>query len=123
RVNANSMTAGGMQSGDPSWAGPKIIIWIFGIDSTFDGMHLRLIVPSTNGYARGNFYLFLNEVKANHLFGDPMFYLDSGVHLHEVELLVLVYQKLHGTYTFIVNRFGGTDGSFPHLLSQLRGHK
>jgi hypothetical protein len=46
-----------------------------------------------------------------------MLYLDTGVHLHEVEVVVLVHQELYGTYALIFDSFAGANGCISHLLA------
>ena len=44
--------------------------------------------------AGGDANLFLHDVDAGHHLGDRMLHLDAGVHLHEVEVALVVHQEL-----------------------------
>ncbi len=52
-----------------------------------------------------------------------MFHLDPRVHLHEVEVPVLVHEELHRAHAFIIHAGRGLDGGLAHLLPQRLGHE
>src|SRR5690606_41982095 len=80
---------------------PETIERILGVNTAFNGMHGRLVVVARNRDAGCNFYLFFNQVKINDFLRYGVLYLNTGVHLHKVEVAVLVNQKFNGTRTFI----------------------
>ena len=51
-------------------------------------------------------YLFLDQVVINHFFRNAVFYLDTGVHFHEIEITVFINQELYRSNTFIANGLG-----------------
>ena len=105
-----------MQIQDFSWAWSETICWILRIDSAFHCKQLRVVISTRNGLARGYFYLFFDEVKVGYFLSDGMLYLNSGIHLHKIEVAVFVDQKLDGTCSFIANGFSSFDGSFAHCI-------
>ena len=52
-----------------------------------------------------------------------MLYLYAGVHFHKVKVAVLIYQKLNGTYAFVINGIASGYGGFAHFGTQFIGHK
>ena len=66
-------------------------------------MTLRNIIPATYFFTHRYFYLFFDQIKIDHFFRYTMFYLDTGIHFHEIEIAVLIHQELNGTNTFIIN--------------------
>mmetsp|Transcript_7497 Transcript_7497/g.19307 ORF Transcript_7497/g.19307 Transcript_7497/m.19307 type:complete len:224 (-) Transcript_7497:432-1103(-) len=49
-----------------------------------------------------------------------MLHLETGVHLHEIKLLILgVHDELNGARADVAHRLGRTHGSLPQLASQL----
>ena len=83
-----------MERGDFTWTRPEIEIWILCVDAALHRVHLWIAVAARNGLAGCNFDLFFDQVKIDDLFGYGVFYLDAGVHFHEVEVPVLIDQKL-----------------------------
>ena len=92
---------------------------VFSVDAAFDGVASRR--EGSSGEARSGGYvdLLADEIDVVALLGDGMLHLDAGVHLHEVELLVLVEQELDGASAFVVDRFGRRDRCRAHLRPQL----
>src|SRR5690349_18358990 len=62
--------------------------------------------------------LQLHQVKAGNLFGDWMLHLEAGIHLEEVEVLLLVHQKLDSPCIEISGSFGHTNSGFTHAPAQ-----
>jgi hypothetical protein len=54
-------------------------------------------------FSGGHPELKLDEIVTGHLFRYRMLDLDAGVHLHEVEVLVLVDKELDGTGVLVVD--------------------
>ena len=100
------MTSGLVHDLDLTGAGPEIIIRVFRIDPALNGVHGRIIVLSGDGFARGDLDLFFDQIEIGHLFRHTMFNLDARVHLHEIEIAVLVYQELNCTHTLIADGRG-----------------
>src|SRR6185312_4772226 len=99
-----------MEISDLSGSRTKVIERILGIDTAFDGVHRWLVVLARDGYTSSNLDLFLDQVKVDHLFSNRVLNLDTGVHLHKVEVAVLVNQKLDSARAFIFYSFGAFDG-------------
>src|SRR5690606_34684521 len=90
---------------------------IFCIDPTLHGIHFRIIVCTRNRYAGSNFYLFLDQIIVSYFFSNWVFHLDTGTHLHEVELTMLVEEKLDGSGSFVINSFGTFYSSLTNLFA------
>src|SRR5258708_31540974 len=90
-----------MEISDLSRCRAEIIERILSIYTAFNGMHCWLIVFARYRYPGSNFYLFLDQVEVDHLFGNRVLHLDTGVHFHKIKVPVLVNQKLNGSGTFI----------------------
>src|SRR5690606_39918381 len=98
-VDAHTVAARHMKVGDPSGRRPESIGGIFGVDTALHGIQVRIIILTRYRYTRGNLDLFFDQVIVGYFFGDGMFHLDAGVHLHEVEVSVLVEEEFDGTRT------------------------
>src|SRR6056297_1057557 len=94
RVQANPVATRCMQSGNFSRGRPKVVVWIFRIDSALDGMQLRKIVFPRNRHTTCNQNLLTNQVVIHNLLSNRVLYLNTGIHLHKVEVSVFVHQKL-----------------------------
>src|ERR1700740_2558608 len=95
-VDPDSGTAGGVPQPDRSRRGHEGLR-VLGVDAAFDGVTADLYVALAVGQplTRGDEQLRLHEVDAGDELGDRMLDLDTGIHLDEVELSVLV-EELHG---------------------------
>ena len=62
--------------------------------------------------------LLLHQVHANHLFRYRMLHLQTGVHLQEVEVMVLIHQELYGASTHVVHSLSRSHRLGAHLLAQ-----
>src|SRR5579859_1905332 len=86
-------------------------------------MALGLVVESADGVAGGDLDLFFYEIEIDHFFSDAMFYLDTGVHLHEVEVAVFVDEEFYRPHAFVVDGGGGLYSGVAHALAQFGRHK
>ena len=58
----------------------------------------------------------LHDVDAGHLFGDGVFNLDAGIHLDEVEFLIVhIHQEFDGARTFILHMGADLPGHFANI--------
>src|SRR5690606_40269625 len=71
--------------------------WVFGVDPARDGVPAddHMLLLKLQGQAATDLDLFLEDVDTGDHLGDRMLHLDTGVHLDEEELTVLV-EKLEG---------------------------
>ena len=58
----------------------------------------------------------LNEVDAGDRFGDRVLHLDTRVHLHEIELAMLVEQELHRAGVAVADGQRAIDGRLAYRL-------
>ena len=122
-VESNPMSTRSVQGLNHSWRWTKIIIWILGIDTTFDRVEFGIIVFSAQSVSGSHFDLLRNQVIINDLFGNRVFNLNPRVHFHKIEIAVFVHQKLNCTCPFIFDKFGGFYSGFPHFFPQFICHK
>src|SRR5258706_2074252 len=52
-----------------------------------------------------------------------MLYLDPRVHLHEIEVAMLVHEKFDGAYALVIDGRSRLDSRISHALAQFRRHK
>ena len=95
---------------------------IFGIDPALDGVatDADVLLGDRQGLTGGNAQLLLDEVDAGDHLGDRMLHLDTGVHLDEIELAVLV-QELEGTRTAVADLETGAHTALTDELAHLVG--
>src|ERR1700761_4429631 len=96
---------------------------IFGINTALDSVHGWLVVFTRDRYTCGNFYLLFDQIEVDHLFGNRMLHPDTGVHLHKVEVAVLINQKLYRSGTFVFYGFGAFYSGIAHFFTQFFCHK
>src|SRR3546814_8798759 len=84
-VHTYPMPSRGVKIRDPSRTGSEIIERILGIDPAFDRMHAWKIMLTRNWNTGGYLDLFFDQIVIDHFFSHRMFYLDAGVHFHEIE--------------------------------------
>src|SRR5690606_29023197 len=63
--------------------------------------------------------LLFYQVVVNYLFRNRMLYLDTGIHLHEIELAVLVHQELDGAHAFVTDSHGAFNSRIAHAFTQV----
>ncbi len=122
-IDADSVAAGGVEGRNLTWTGAEVVVGVLGVDAALDGVHVRLVVASRNFGSAGNFNLLANQVVVGHFFGNGVLHLNSGVHLHEVEVAVLVDQELDGSGALVAYVLGGLHGGVAHGLAQFWRHK
>ena len=87
---------------------------ILGVDAGFDGMpgHRDVVLRDRQLLARGDAHLQFDEVDAGDHFGDRMLDLQTGVHLHEEELVGPVggHDELDGARAGVVDAARGIAG-------------
>ena len=83
--------------------------------------HLQLNILLLDGEleALSHLDLLLNEVNPGDHLRHRVLHLNAGVHLHEVEALLLP-QKLYRANAHVVNGLGSFYGSFSHSLAGLQ---
>src|SRR3546814_6116234 len=86
-------------------------------------MHAWKIMLTRNWNTGGYLDLFFDQIVIDHFFSHRMFYLDAGVHFHEIEFLVFVNQEFNGSGAFVIHRPCSCDSGFPHFFPEFRGHK
>ena len=113
-----------MKSGYLTGAGTEVKCGIFRIYSalycmTPDG---DILLCKGQLFAVCDKYLLLYKVDARNSFGNGVLYLDTGVHLHEIEIPVCVNEELDGSCICISAGLCCRNGSLAHFSSQLGCH-
>jgi len=121
-IDADAGTAGCVVERDLSGRWRKIAERIFRVDAAFNGMTVERYIFLRQGefFPGGNADLFLDDVNAGDHFRNRMFHLHTGVHFHEIELVVIAQQKFNGSRTDVFGCLGGFDSRFAHFLAQSR---
>ena len=97
----------------------ELIIRIFRINTAFDSVTAELYVVLRNAEREtcGYLYLSLNEIETGNFFCDRMLDLYTGIHLHEVEVMLFVNEELDSTGVAVIALFCGSYGSCAHCFS------
>src|SRR5262245_42501048 len=121
-VDPHARTAGRMVRGDETGTRLEVPIGIFGVHPALDRMAAEageVSLRDAHRLTRGDADLLLHQVEPCHHFGDRMLYLDPGVHLHEVEALVLIEQELDGPRADVVDRRREPHRGLAHRAPEL----
>ena len=78
-----------------------------------------LVLGHGQGFATGHADLPGHQVQAGDGFGDRVFHLQAGVHLHEEEFTAGVEQEFHGAGADVADGLGRPYRGFAHGLAQL----
>src|SRR5580692_4951471 len=122
-VDPDTMPPRLMQHIDPARRRPEIIIGVLSVDPAFDGVPLRFVIQPADRLARRYLYLFFDQIEIRDFLRHAMLYLDTRIHLHEVEIAMLVHQEFNGAHTLIIDRRSGLDGSLTHAATQFLRHE
>ena len=110
RIDADAQPARLVQARDPPRR-RRERDGILGVDAHLDGVAARAHVGrQLQRLAGGQAHLLAHQVDAEHLLGHRVLDLDAGVHLHEVEVLVLVEQELVGADRLVTDALGRLAG-------------
>ena len=123
-VDTHTKAARSMYSFDLSRAGTEIILRILGVYAAFYRMSAEtyIFLLYREREPACNKYLLLYEVDAGLHFGDGVFDLDTRVHLHEVEVFVLIDEELDCSGVVVAARLCRFDCRFAHFLAELGCH-
>src|SRR5690625_3950150 len=119
RVYADAVAARRMERRDDTRRRREFAERIFGVDAALDGVAFKLYILSLDLHAVGHADLLLNQVEARHFFRHRMLDLNPRIHLHEVEVAVLVESELDRTRAFVIDGLSAAHGRFTHPLPQL----
>ena len=110
------------EAADDTRSRTEIIVGVLGTNTAFDGVTtlLDVVLSERERLTIGNENLLLHEVDAHNLLSDRMLNLKAGVHLKEVEVLVLIDEELDGTCTHIAHSLGSCHSGSTHLGTELR---
>ena len=103
----------------------EVILRIFRINTTFDSCSakLNIILFIRQRISGSNCYHIPNQVNSRTFLRHRMFYLQTGIHLEEVEVLVFIHHKLQCPGTVISYFLTGFHSNLQHFLSRLFFHK
>src|SRR5690625_2762090 len=96
-VDPHTPTARYIKCCDNTGARPEIMVRIFCIDSTFNGMAPKFDRPCTDFPTRCGYDLFLNHVTESDLFRNRVLYLYPCIHLHEIEVQIFIHDEFTDT--------------------------
>ncbi len=122
-IDADALAARCIPEIDGAGARGEVIVGIFRVDTALDGMPARTCLEHMAGQrlAGSNPDLLLNELAAHHFFRHRVLNLDPGIHLHEIEILSLLVDKiLDGAGVLIVDRLDQRYRCLAHALAEFR---
>ena len=110
-VQTDAVAGGRSVGGQAAIVGDEVVLRVFGRHATLQGVAIQADVGLRGdagglgqGLALGDLDLGLDDVDAGHLFGDGVFDLNAGIHLDEIELLVVhIHQEFDGAGAFIAD--------------------
>src|SRR5579875_502763 len=97
----------------------KVGVCIFRRNTALDGMAAQsnIFLPEMQWQPGGNAYLLLDQIDARHHLGHGMLYLQTGIHLHEIVTILLIYQELERASVAISYLLYSADGLHAHLIT------
>ena len=100
----------------------EIVGGIFGTDPAFDSMPTLgyIFLPDMQRFVVGNTKLLLYQVEPQHLFGNRMLHLQTGVHFEKIKITVFINQELDRPGTGIVDGLSSRNRLLAHLFPQFR---
>ena len=115
------VSAGGRYFTRPAGRGQEVAERILGIKTRLDGpaVQLHVLLLERQLLAGGDADHQLDQVEAGDELGDGMLDLQTGVHLEEVELAVLVDDELDGAGALVLDGLGERDSLLAHRLARL----
>ena len=123
RINTNPMSTRTMVFCYFSRARTKIHSRIFSIYSALYCMHKGIIIFTRNLFSCSNLNLLFYEIKINYLFSDRMFYLNSRIHFHKIEIAIFIHKKFYRSNSFILYSFCCFYSCNSHSFAQFICHK
>src|SRR5579859_7235466 len=96
-IHANTGPLGFDEVCDSAWRGQELLVGIFRVEANLDSMSTmaNLLLGERKRLVSRDAQLVAHKVQASNQFCDGMLYLQAGIHLKEVELLIFVEHKLH----------------------------
>ena len=93
---------------------------IFRVDAAFDRMTFRFqfTLDERQFLTERNPNLPLDQVDSIDHLRDAVFNLDSGIHLHEVKIFVLVHEEFNCSNTLIIDALCATNSCLPDLFAE-----
>ena len=79
--------------------------------------YLHVLLLKAQRLAGRDADLLLDEVEIRDRLGDWVLHLDPGVHLHEVEVLILIQKELDGSRVLIAHGLRRAHCNLAHALS------
>ena len=100
----------------------EVAVGVLGIEAGFDrpAVELHVVLPEGEGLAGGDADHLLDEIETGDEFGHRVLDLETGVHLEEIELLVLAEDEFDRAGGIVADGPRQRDGLVAHLLPQFR---
>ncbi len=116
-INTNSVARWKMHMFHHTRTWHKVLCWNFCVDSAFNGMSLDgdIFLRETQWFSHGYTNLFYNEICASYHLRYTMFHLDSGIHLHKVEVAMTIHNIFDGSRISISHCFCCKNRILVHL--------
>ena len=103
----------------------KLLAGIFGVDAAFDGVMSRDGIDDMPGkmLARRDLNLLFDQIASVDLLGDRMLDLDARIHLHEIEMPVVVDEELDRAGIGVADVLRQLDRRGAHSCAQFGRHQ
>src|SRR5207302_9025185 len=115
----NPETARQMKARQLAGRWPEVMLGILGVDTAFDRMSARLELLLPDPFAGRDLKLKFDQVIPGHKLGHRVFHLNAGVHLHEIEVLVIVDEELYGPGPLVLHILRPLHSRGAHLFPKL----
>src|SRR6056297_974000 len=96
----------------------EIVSGILSVDSAFNRVPSYLEGRRINFFTGSYSDLFFYKIYIRYFFGYRVLNLNPGIHFHEIEVVIIVHQKLYGSGTFIIYGFTGLNRGISHSFTQ-----
>src|SRR6185295_11712528 len=110
------------QKGDSTGRRQKVVLRVFRVDTTLDGVTLptNVTLRKRKRGARGHRDLFAHQVEPGNQFSHRMLYLQAGVHLEKIKFARHVgVKELDRSGADVAHATGNLDRSVAHTLPQI----
>ena len=121
-IHSNAVAARGMKGRDGAGRRRELPEGVFRVNPAFDGMPVHRSRTIGDRLTHGHKDLKLYQVAVGNFFRHRVLHLYPRIHLHEVELSILIEEEFHGAGALVVNGPCTLYGSLTHLLAEFRCH-
>ncbi len=82
-------------------------------------LYLDVLLLVAQRFTISDTNLFLDDIDSGDHLGHRVFYLDTRIHLHKVEVALLIQEEFHRSGACIADRLGSLNCTFAEILALL----